>query len=325
VKLLARNTLQPAIHSDAGSGAGAQYPSPARRIADTGAGSGAGFATSPSRVQHRWLYLRPVTDSQVPYTADLELAMRAAGHADEITIGRFRAVDLHVETKPDLTPVSDADREVERMLRALLSKERPTDSMLGEEYGVTGDSRRQWIVDPIDGTKNFVRGVPVWATLIALSSDGEIVVAVVSAPAMGRRWWATRGSGAWTSDVDGAVRKLTVSGVADIRDGFLSFSGVGQWARIGRLRGFLALTESVWRTRAFGDFWSHLLVAEGAVDLACEPEVELYDVATVSLIVTEAGGRFTSLSGTPRPDQGSAISTNGLLHDETLRLLDLRD
>jgi len=264
-----------------------------------------------------------VTNTIPEFAADLELALRCADSADVITMSRFRAVDLRVETKPDLTPVSDADREVERMLRDVMAEQRPGDSLLGEEYGTTGDSSRRWIVDPIDGTKNFVRGVPVWATLIALSSDDQIVVAVISAPAMGRRWWATHGGGAWSSDVDGSVRSLHVSKVATLADGFLSFSGVGQWARVGRLNGFLALTEAVWRTRAFGDFWSHLLVAEGGVDIACEPEVEVYDVASVALVVTEAGGRFTSLDGTPRPDQGSAVSSNGLLHDETLRLLNL--
>lgn len=260
-----------------------------------------------------------------PHDSDLDLALRAADLADSVTSARFRAVDLHVETKPDLTPVSDADREVERLLRELIARERPEDSLLGEEFGAQGDSPRRWILDPIDGTKNFVRGVPVWATLITLAQGDDYLVAVVSAPALGRRWWATRGGGAWTRDVDGSVRELGVSAVPRLADAFLSFSGIGQWARVGRLRGFLALTEAVWRTRAFGDFWSHLMVAEGAVDVACEPEVALYDVSSVALIVTEAGGRFSALDGAPTADRGSAVSTNGLLHEETLRLLDLRD
>ena len=256
---------------------------------------------------------------------DLALANQCADAADLITMARFRSVDLHVETKPDLTPVSDADRTVERVIRELIAKSHPSDAVLGEEYGAAGDSTRRWILDPIDGTKNFVRGVPVWATLITLSVAQELSVAVVSAPAMQRRWWAVKGEGAWTRDPDGRERRLAVSAVSELSDAFLSFSGVGQWARVGRRSGFLALTEAVWRTRAFGDFWSHLLVAEGAVDVACEPEVEYYDVASVALIVTEAGGRFSALDGNPNADQGSAVSTNGALHEATLELLAQRD
>ena len=259
------------------------------------------------------------------HSADLALAFECADAADAITMARFRSVDLHVETKPDLTPVSDADRAVETRIRELILAACPGDAVLGEEFGSAGDSKRMWILDPIDGTKNFVRGVPVWATLITLSVADELTVAVVSAPAMRRRWWATKGKGAWTSDPDGTLRRLGVSAVAALSDAFLSFSGVGQWARVGRRSGFLSLTEAVWRTRAFGDFWSHLMVAEGAVDIACEPEVEYYDVASVALIVTEAGGRFSALDGDPRADQGSAVSTNALLHESTLTLLSQRD
>jgi len=256
------------------------------------------------------------------WTADLDLARALADAADQLTMQRFLAQDLQVETKPDLTPVSDADRAVERMLRDRLAIERPGDVVVGEEYGESGGtSSRRWIVDPIDGTKNFVRGAPVWATLIALEADGEVVVGVVSAPALGGRWWASRGGGAWTVRASGRITRCQVSAVASVDDAFLSYSSLPGWRDAGRLDGLLTLTEHVWRTRAFGDFWQHMLVAEGAVDISCEPEVSLWDLAALQPIVEEAGGRFTDLSGVARPDGGSVLCTNGLLHDAVLRAL----
>jgi histidinol-phosphatase len=255
------------------------------------------------------------------WSTDLTLALELATAADEITTRRFRAVDLAVRSKPDLTPVSDADTAVESMLRERLASVRPQDAVLGEEYGVTGDASRRWIVDPIDGTKNFVRGAPVWATLLALEADGEVVVGVASAPAMGRRWWAARGSGAWTAYDGQEPRRLAVSQIASLDDAFLSYSSLTGWdARVGLDR-FLDLTKRVWRTRAFGDFWSHLLVAEGAIDIACEPEVSLWDLAALQPIVEEAGGRFTDLSGVDGADGGSVVCSNGLLHDDVLAAL----
>ena len=250
------------------------------------------------------------------YAADLELALSLADAADTLALSRFRALDLVVETKPDLTPVSDADRAVEAALRARLTAERPGDALVGEEYGDTGAGDRRWIVDPIDGTKNFVRGVPVWATLLALSDGERMVVGVVSAPALGRRWWAARGAGSWTSDPDGTVRRCRVSQVAALGDAFLSYSSAADWKG-----GFDRLLAGVWRTRAFGDFWSHVLVAEGAVDVSGEPEVSLWDVAPLQVIVEEAGGRFTDLAGKARTDSGSVLCSNGLLHDDVLALL----
>ena len=247
---------------------------------------------------------------------DLALAQELADLADEITMRRFLAADLAVETKPDLSPVTEADREVERVLRSHVESARPGDAVVGEEYGVTGDSARQWVVDPIDGTKNYVRGVPVWATLIALRESGVTTVGVVSAPALRRRWWASRGKGAYA---DG--RRISVSHVADLADAHFSYSSLTGWERRGVLDGFLDLTQRVWRTRAFGDFWSHVLVAEGAVDVAAEPEVSLWDLAALQVIVEEAGGRFTDLSGRATPDGGSAVSSNGLLHDAVLNCL----
>jgi histidinol-phosphatase len=251
---------------------------------------------------------------------DLALALSLADTADAITMARFLAADLSVSTKPDLTPVSDADRSVESQLRDIVDGLRPGDSVLGEEFGATGEGPRRWIVDPIDGTKNFVRGVPVWATLIALEVHDEVTVGVVSAPALGRRWWAARGMGAWTGTAD-APRRLAVSSVAALPDAFLSYASAGGWAEIGRGPQFQSLLERVWRTRAFGDFWSHMLVAEGAIDLACEPEVSLWDLAALSVIVEEAGGRFSDLDGTRGPRGGNVLTTNGLLHDDVMATL----
>jgi histidinol-phosphatase len=252
---------------------------------------------------------------------DLALAHLLADDADAITTARFQAVDLHVETKPDLTPVSDADRAVEEALRRRLERERPDDAVLGEEYGAQGDGPRRWVVDPVDSTKNFVRGVPVWATLVALQVDGEVAAGVVSAPMLGRRWWAARGSGTWTGPSRADARACRVSGVDALADAHLSYSSLTGWEERGRLPAFLDLTRRVWRTRAFGDFWSHVLVAEGAVDVSTEPEVSLWDLAALQVIVEEAGGRFSDLSGSPRPDGGSVLCSNGRLHEEVLALL----
>jgi histidinol-phosphatase len=258
---------------------------------------------------------------------DLALALALAEQADAITAARFTANDLRVETKPDLTPVTDADRAVETALRRTLAAARPTDAVLGEEYGLDPDTAltaRQWVIDPIDGTKNFVRGVPVWATLIALRIDTRTTVGVVSAPALGRRWWAAAGAGAWLATRIGgdvAPRRLAVSSVARLDDASLSYASLGGWAAHGRLPGLLELADAVWRTRAYGDFWSHVLVAEGAVDLSCEPEVSLWDMAALDVLVTEAGGRFTDLAGRAGPAGGSALASNGVLHDRALAIL----
>jgi histidinol-phosphatase len=259
--------------------------------------------------------------------ADLELAQRLADAADAISMDRFGATDLVVETKPDLTPVSDADRATEQAIRALLENERPDDAVSGEEFGSgSGTSGRRWVIDPIDGTKSYVRGVPVWATLIGLldsADDGvdDAVLGVVSAPALGRRWWATRRGGAWVVSLDAPPRRIRVSGVRELGDASLSYASLGGWADAGRLDAFVALTQSVWRTRGYGDFWSYMLVAEGAVDLAAEPELSLWDMAALAPIVTEAGGRFTGLDGVDGVHQGNAAASNGLLHGQLLTAL----
>ena len=255
------------------------------------------------------------------YTDDLRLAHILADAVDRLTMRRFKAQDLAVDTKPDLTPVTDADREAEQLIRAQLGRTRNRDAVIGEEYGATGSGARQWVVDPIDGTKNFVRGVPVWATLIALVDEGTPVVGVVSAPALGRRWWAASGSGAYTGKSLASAQRISVSRVDRLSDASLSYSSLTGWRERGVRERFLELTDEVWRTRAYGDFWSYCLLAEGAVDIACEPELSLHDMAALVPVVVEAGGRFTSLEGEPGPFGGNALATNGLLHDEVLELL----
>ncbi|ROO83170.1 histidinol-phosphate phosphatase [Actinocorallia herbida] len=255
------------------------------------------------------------------YSDDLRLAHVLADAADDLTTRRFKALDLRVETKPDLTPVSDADRAVEEQIRGTLKRARPRDAVIGEEYGKSGFSQRVWVIDPIDATKNFVRGVPAWATLIALMEDGEVVVGLVSAPALGKRWWAAKGGGAWTGRSLTKAQRLQVSKVGSLEDASFSYSSLSGWEDRGKLDGFLDLTRNVWRTRAFGDFWSHMMVAEGAVEISAEPEVSLWDIAPLKVIVEEAGGTFTSLSGEHTAEGGSVVCSNGLLHQEVLGYL----
>jgi histidinol-phosphatase len=252
------------------------------------------------------------------YTDDLRLAHVLADDADALTTDRFKALDLHVMSKPDLTPVTDADEAVEESIRRTLSRARSRDAVTGEEQGTTGNSQRRWIVDPIDGTKNFVRGVPVWATLIALAVDDEVVMGLVSAPLLQRRWWATRGGGAWTGRSLLKATRCQVSDVRRLEDASMSYSSLHGWEERGQADDFVALMRRAWRTRAYGDFWSYMLVAEGAVDVAAEPDLEVYDMAALDIIVREAGGRFTSLAGTDGPWGGNALATNGHLHDAAL-------
>jgi histidinol-phosphatase len=249
---------------------------------------------------------------------DLGLALELADIADAVTMDRFRAIDLVVSSKPDLTPVSDADEAVERAIRDHLEINRPEDAFFGEEYGSTGTGPRKWVVDPIDGTKNFVRGLPVWATLIALLIDDEPVLGVVSAPAIGQRWWAGRGEGAFARSFGQDTRPIRVSGVADLTDARLSYASLAGWAQHGRLQSLVDLTQRVWRARAYGDFRWYMVGAEGSVDIAAVREMSLWDMAALAPIVTEAGGRFTGLNGADGVQQGNAAASNGLLHTELL-------
>jgi len=253
---------------------------------------------------------------------DLTLALMLADRADALTSDRFGALDLRIDTKPDLTPVTDADRAVETELREVLGRERTRDSVVGEEFGgTTTFSGRQWIIDPIDSTKNFVRGVPVWASLIALLEDGVPTVGVVSAPALRRRWWAARGQGAFAAVDGGPPRTLSVSSVAQLGSASLSFSSLSGWAQRGLRDRFIELTDAVWRVRAYGDFLSYCLVAEGAVDIAAEPEVSVWDLAALDILVREAGGTLTGLDGIAGPHGGSAVATNGILQQQVLTRL----
>jgi len=254
----------------------------------------------------------------VSFDDDLRLAHVLADAVERVTMARFRAEDLDVETKPDQTPVTDADRAAEELIRHHLGRTRPRDAVEGEEFGTTGHGPRRWLLDPIDGTKNYVRGVPVWATLIALVDGDEPVVGLVAAPALQRRWWAAKGSGAYAGRSLSAARRLSVSQVGQLSDASLSYSSLRGWRAVDRYDALLDLLDQCARTRGYGDFWSYMLLAEGAVDIAAEPQLNSYDMAALVPVVTEAGGRFTGLDGRDGCWSGNAVATNGLLHETVL-------
>jgi histidinol-phosphatase len=261
------------------------------------------------------------------FAEELAFALSLADRADAISLARYRAIDLEITTKPDNTPVTDADRAVEEAIRAMIEETYPTDKIVGEEFGDSrisdGDLKRYWVIDPIDGTKNFLRGVPTWATLIALVVEGKVVTSVVSSPALYRRWYATRGGGAFLSENGLTPRSLAVSAVQSLSDASIAYSDFQGW---GARRGaFENLLDGAWRTRGLGDFWSHMLVAEGAVDAAIEPSLALWDMAALDLIVTEAGGRFTSLDGVDGPFGPNAVSTNSKIHSQVLASLNMKE
>ncbi|MEO7117422.1 MAG: inositol monophosphatase family protein [Candidatus Limnocylindrales bacterium] len=259
------------------------------------------------------------------YNDDLRLAHVLADNADNLSMDRFGAIDLEVSTKPDMTYVTESDEAVEAAIRRTLKSARTRDIVLGEEHGevegTSGPGGRRWIIDPIDGTSNFVRGVPVWATLIALEEDGDVVVGCVSAPALGRRWWAAKDAGAHTGKSFMSAREIRVSRVADLDGASLSYSSASSWAQIGKQEAFAALMRRCWRTRAYGDFWSYMLLAEGAVDIAAEPELKVWDMAALDIVVREAGGMFTSLAGQTGPWGLNALATNTRLHDAAMAYL----
>jgi histidinol-phosphatase len=263
---------------------------------------------------------------------DLSLALSLADLADEMTMARVGAPDLVVETKPDMTPVSDADRAVELALRDRLAQERPDDAVVGEEYGASGGPEgasgsqnagdagaRRWIIDPIDGTASYVRAMPTWSTLIALEAGGDVVLGVVSMPALGRRWWAAHGRGAF-----GDGLSISVSRVSRLADAQLTWSGIESWDEVGRADALLSLARACWRSRGIGDAWQYMLVAEGAAEIATDPEASLWDLAAVKVVVEEAGGRFTDLRGRGTAGGGSGLATNGLLHEAALAYVGLR-
>ena len=254
------------------------------------------------------------------YSEELAFALTLADAADAISLSRYQALDLEITTKPDNTPVTDADKAVERAIIEAINSTYPSDGIVGEEFGSSSGSGgiegRYWVIDPIDGTKNFLRGVPTWATLIALVENEEVVASVVSSPALYRRWYASAGGGAFViegaSNGNAAPRKLAVSLVSQLSDASIAYSDFQGWG--ARRANFEKLLDGAWRTRGLGDFWSHMLVAEGAVDVAIEPSLALWDMAALDLVVREAGGKFTSLDGIDGPFGPNAISSNGLLH-----------
>ncbi|SFI26777.1 MULTISPECIES: inositol monophosphatase family protein [Microbacterium] len=252
---------------------------------------------------------------------DLALALRIADAADAVTMSRFDAADLDIRTKADATHVTEADLAAERAIREVLAEERPGDGVFGEEYGVTGDTARQWIIDPIDGTANYLKGIPMWTTLIALAIDGVPRVGVASQPALGRRWWAATGLGAWTNTPEGTPRRLGVSTVSDVADASVSFQSIAQWDEVGRSDDLLRLSRAVWRDRGYGDTWPYMLLAEGRLEFVAEFGVQEYDIAALVPIVTEAGGRFTDIDGRDSLASRSSLATNGILHDAFLSLI----
>jgi histidinol-phosphatase len=260
--------------------------------------------------------------TEYSFADDLALALSLAGNADLISLDRFQSLDLQVTTKPDRTPVTDADQAVERSIRAGIESARPHDAILGEEYGEqAGDAAsagRQWIIDPIDGTANFLRGVPIWATLIALVVDGVPVVGVVSSPALGKRWWAAKGHGAFLQVHGEEPTQIHVSGVENLADASVSYNNIQGWDGAGRLDALVDLQRNVWRARSIGDAWAYMLVAEGALDAAGEWDMKPWDIAALIPVIEEAGGRFTSLEGASGPWDGSALATNGHVHDAVL-------
>jgi histidinol-phosphatase len=271
----------------------------------------------------------PATAFDAPFDGDLEadlaLALRLADAADAASMARFDAADLDVQTKADDTFVTEADLATERAIRSLIADERPDDGVFGEEFGASGDAARQWIIDPIDGTSNYLKGIPMWATLIALSIDGVPRVGVVSQPAIGRRWWAATGLGAWTNTSDAAARRLAVSAVDDVARASVSFQSIAQWDEAGRTDALLRLSRAVWRDRGYGDAWPYMLLAEGRLELVAEFDVKEYDIAAHVPIVREAGGRFTSFDGDDSLSARSSLATNGLLHDRFHDLLHATD
>jgi histidinol-phosphatase len=252
---------------------------------------------------------------------DLALALRLADVADAVSMGRFDADDLEVRTKADASHVTEADLATERAIRDVLDAERPDDGVLGEEFGASGSSGRRWVIDPIDGTANYLRGVPMWATLIALTVDGVPRVGVCSQPSIGRRWWAATGLGAWTRTAEGATRRVSVSSVADLREASVSFQSIAQWRDAGELDALNRLAAAVWRDRGYGDAWPYMLLAEGRLEFVAEFGVQEYDVAALVPIIHEAGGRFTDFAGGDSVTSGSSLATNGVLHPAFLDLL----
>lgn len=259
--------------------------------------------------------------TKVSYQKDLELALRLADLADQVSLARFQALDLKVETKPDRTPVTDADRAVESAIREELASARPADQIIGEEFENTASQNRSWIIDPIDGTANYLRGVPIWGTLIALREGDEVVVGVASAPALGRRWWGAKGLGSHTKNLNGQISTLAVSKVSNLEDSYFSYNSMQMWDQVKKLDNIIELSRIIWRNRAFGDFYSYMLLAEGVIDAVAENDLKVYDWSALKPIVEEAGGKLTGIYQELGAENQSVLATNGLLHDKYLEIL----
>ncbi|MFD7550968.1 histidinol-phosphatase [Streptomyces sp. NPDC059816] len=259
----------------------------------------------------------------MPRHGDLELALQLGDIADRITVRRFQAHDLRIREKPDRTPVTDADTAVETAVCEALRFARPDDAFAGEETGGSVTTGRTWMVDPVDGTKNFLRGVPVWATLIALLEDGRPTVGVISAPALASRWWAAAERGAWLrrGSVDSAPVPLRVSSNTRLADSYLSTTSTRTWDVFHSRAAYLRLAEACWEDRAFGDFLQHCMVAEGTLDIAAEPVVNPWDITAVQILVSEAGGVCTDLLGASPHSGTGALSANPRLHRLALEVL----
>ena len=261
------------------------------------------------------------TDHSPSLADDLAFAQRLADAADAVAMLRFDSPDLHVQSKDDASFVTEADIETERALRGLIEAERPGDAIFGEEFGSTGESRRQWIVDPIDGTHNYLRGIPMWSTLISLAIDGVPQVGVVSQPAIGRRWWGATGEGAWTNTPENGIRRIQVSDVDSLERASISFQSIQQWDQAGYLDSVITLSRSVWRDRGYGDAWPYMLLAEGRIEFVAEFDVKEYDIAAHIPIIREAGGTFTDIDGTTSISSRSSLATNTHLHEAFLSLI----
>lgn len=245
----------------------------------------------------------------------LEVATAACDEADEVARAHFRR-DLTIDTKPDSTFVTQADTAIERLIRARLADAFPSHGLVGEEYGIeAGDASVRWYIDPIDGTHNFIRGVPLFGTLLAAERDGELQVAVLSAPALGERWWAYRGGGAWARERDGEPRRIRVSEVSRLEDSQLLYGSGREIMDSGLAPGFEDLLRASWRDRGFGDFWGYALIAEGAGEAMIEVGLKSWDAAAPTVLVEEAGGRVTSFDGRRDVEAGTIIASNGLLHE----------
>lgn len=254
-------------------------------------------------------------------SADLDFALRLADAADATSLRFFDSADLDIEQKADSSFVTEADIATEKAIRQLIETERPEDGFFGEESGSTEQGRRQWIVDPIDGTHNYLRGLPMWGTLIALAIDGVPELGVVSQPALARRWWAATSHGAHTRNMNGTITPIHVSNVDDISRASISFQSIEQWEDAGRLDDLLALRRRVWRDRGYGDVWPYMMLAEGRLEFVGEFDVKEYDIAAIVPIVREAGGEMTDINGEKTISTRSSLASNGRLHGAFLEQL----